>query len=101
MSSSHRPPRESSGSSTAAGAVATVPATAMSPLSCRATFLADLLTPADEVEHARTAELRFDIDIDLLAAATATMVDWLGDYQRTAGLDVGLFGASTGPWPRW
>jgi putative phosphoribosyl transferase len=24
------------------------------------------------------------------------MVDWLGDYQQTAGLDVGLFRASTG-----
>ena len=59
-----------------------------------ATVLADLLTPVEEVEDARTAELRFDID--LLAARTAAMVDWLGDYQQTAGLDVGLFGASTG-----
>ena len=55
-----------------------------------ATVLADLLTPAEE----RTAELRFDID--LLAARTAAMVNWLGDYQQTAGLDVGLLGASTG-----
>jgi hypothetical protein len=61
-----------------------------------ATVLADPLMPAEEAEDARTAELRFDINIDLLAAATAAMVDWLGDCQRTAGLDVGRFGASTG-----
>ena len=59
-----------------------------------ATVLADLLTPIEGVEDARTAELRFDID--LLAARTAAVVDWLGDYQQTAGLDVGHFGASSG-----
>jgi pimeloyl-ACP methyl ester carboxylesterase len=59
-----------------------------------ATVLADLLTPAEEIEDARTGALRFDIG--LLAARTAGMVDWLGAREPTSGLDVGLFGASTG-----
>ena len=59
-----------------------------------ATVLADLLTPAEELEDSRTSALRFDIR--LLAARTAEMVDWLLGHEATAGLDVGLFGASTG-----
>jgi putative phosphoribosyl transferase len=59
-----------------------------------ATVLADLLTPPEEREDSRTGSLRFDIG--LLAARTAGMVDWLQGHEATAGLDVGLFGASTG-----
>jgi dienelactone hydrolase len=59
-----------------------------------ATVLADLLTPSEELEDSRTGALRFDIG--LLAARTAGMVDWLRTQELTAGLDVGLFGASTG-----
>ena len=59
-----------------------------------ATLLADLLTPAEEIEDSRTGALRFDID--MLAARTLAMVDWLGNQESTAGLAVGLFGASTG-----
>jgi putative phosphoribosyl transferase len=54
----------------------------------------DLLTPAEEVEDSRIGALRFDIG--LLAARTSAIVDWVGLHQATAGLDVGLFGASTG-----
>ena len=59
-----------------------------------ATVLADLFTPAEEVEDSRSGALRFDIG--LLASRTAAMVDWVGAHEATAGLDVGLFGASTG-----
>jgi dienelactone hydrolase len=59
-----------------------------------ATMLADLLTTYENDFDARTAALRFDIG--LLAGRTATMVDWLGEYQSTARFEVGLFGASTG-----
>ena len=59
-----------------------------------ATLLADLLMPAEEVEDSRTGELRFDID--MLAARTVGMVEWLGVQQATADLAIGLFGASTG-----
>jgi putative phosphoribosyl transferase len=59
-----------------------------------ATVLADLLTPAEEHIDARTAELRFDIG--LLAARLAALTDWLGQYELTEGLGIGLFGASTG-----
>jgi pimeloyl-ACP methyl ester carboxylesterase len=59
-----------------------------------ATVLADLLTPAEEHVDARTAELRFDIG--LLATRLADLTDWLGQYEPTEGLGIGLFGASTG-----
>jgi pimeloyl-ACP methyl ester carboxylesterase len=59
-----------------------------------ATVLADLLTPDEEIEDSRTRALRFDIG--LLATRTAAMVDWVGAHQPTAGLGIGLFGASTG-----
>jgi pimeloyl-ACP methyl ester carboxylesterase len=59
-----------------------------------ATVLVDLLTPAEEVEDSRTGALRFDIG--LLAGRTAAIVDWVGIHRPSAGLDVGLFGASTG-----
>lgn len=59
-----------------------------------ATVLVDLLTPEEERLDARTGELRFDIG--LLATRVVEMVDWLGGHEPTAGLGVGLFGASTG-----
>lgn len=59
-----------------------------------ATVLVDLLTPAEEVVDARTGELRFDIG--LLAGRLVGLVDRLGEISETAGLPVGLFGASTG-----
>lgn len=59
-----------------------------------ATVLADLLTPAEEQLDARTAELRFDIG--LLAVRLVELTDWLTTHEPTAGLAIGLFGASTG-----
>jgi putative phosphoribosyl transferase len=58
------------------------------------TLLVDLLTPEEERRDIRTRELRFDIG--LLAGRLAAIVDWLAAEARTAGLPVGLFGASTG-----
>jgi pimeloyl-ACP methyl ester carboxylesterase len=59
-----------------------------------ATVLADLLTREEEQIDARTAELRFDID--RLAVRTTALADWVSEQEPTAGLSVGLFGASTG-----
>ena len=59
-----------------------------------ATVLADLLTPREEQLDARTGTLRFDIG--LLAARVTALTDWLVEHEPTAGLDLGLFGASTG-----
>jgi putative phosphoribosyl transferase len=59
-----------------------------------ATVLADLLTPREEQMDALTGELRFDIG--LLSARMAALTDWAVEDERTAGLGVGLFGASTG-----
>jgi putative phosphoribosyl transferase len=59
-----------------------------------ATVLADLLTPDEERLDARTAELRFDID--RLAVRTTALADWVSEQEPTAGLGIGLFGASTG-----
>ena len=59
-----------------------------------ATVLVDLLTPAEERADAATARLRFDID--LLADRLTALCDWLVDHEITAGLRIGLFGASTG-----
>jgi putative phosphoribosyl transferase len=59
-----------------------------------ATVLADLLTTEEELVDARTGALRFDIG--LLAGRVAALTDWLVEHERTAGLRVGLFGASTG-----
>jgi pimeloyl-ACP methyl ester carboxylesterase len=59
-----------------------------------ATVLADLLTREEEQIDARTAELRFDID--RLAVRTTALADWVSEQEATAGLSVGLFGASTG-----
>jgi dienelactone hydrolase len=59
-----------------------------------ATVLADLLTPEEERVDAQTGQLRFDIG--LLATRVIALVDWATHYDQTAGLPVGLFGASTG-----
>jgi pimeloyl-ACP methyl ester carboxylesterase len=59
-----------------------------------ATLLMDLLTAAEEREDARTARLRFDID--LLAQRLAGAIDSLVENPATSHLRIGLFGASTG-----
>jgi pimeloyl-ACP methyl ester carboxylesterase len=55
------------------------------------TVLADLLTAEEEMQDARTAELRFNIV--LLAGRVVGLVDWV---RRRHPLPLGLFGASTG-----
>jgi putative phosphoribosyl transferase len=59
-----------------------------------ATLLMDLLTAAEEREDARTARLRFDIN--LLARRLTGAIDWLVGNPATSHLRIGLFGASTG-----
>jgi putative phosphoribosyl transferase len=59
-----------------------------------ATLLIDLLTPHEEVIDARTAQLRFDID--LLAERLVDATDWLTQFPDTKDLPIGYFGASTG-----
>lgn len=59
-----------------------------------ATVLADLLTRDEEQVDMLTASLRFDID--LLAVRVMVLTDWMAGNEPTAGLGVGLFGASTG-----
>ena len=59
-----------------------------------ATVLADLLTADEERTDERTAQHRFDIE--LLTERVIALVDWLGEWHETAGLALGLFGASTG-----
>ena len=59
-----------------------------------ATLLLDLLTPEEDEVDIRTRQLRFDIP--MLAARLVSAIDWLGAQADTAGLPVGLFGASTG-----
>src|ERR1700675_3248207 len=56
-----------------------------------ATLLMDLMTSAEEREDARTARLRFDID--LLAQRLAGAIDWLVENPATSNLRNGLFGA--------
>ena len=58
------------------------------------TILTDLLTPAEEQQDVRTAELRFDID--LLADRLIGVTDWLHAQWSATGQPIGLFGASTG-----
>ncbi len=59
-----------------------------------ATLLIDLLTEEEGAVDQYTAHHRFDID--LLADRLIGATQWLSQDQRTAGLSVGLFGASTG-----
>ena len=58
------------------------------------TVLVDLLTPEEDRADRNTGRFRFDIR--LLAQRLTAIVDWVVDHDATAGLDVGLFGASTG-----
>lgn len=58
------------------------------------TVLVDLLTAEEDAVDARTAELRFDID--LLAGRLTGVVDWLAAEPALGRLPIGLFGASTG-----
>lgn len=55
-----------------------------------ATLLFDLLTAEEEGDRANV------FDIELLAARLANAVAWLDREPMTAGLPIGLFGASTG-----
>jgi putative phosphoribosyl transferase len=59
-----------------------------------ATLLLDLLTEAEERIDHMTAELRFDIPF--LTRRVTSSIDWVSGQQQTAGLNIGLFGASTG-----
>lgn len=59
-----------------------------------ATLLIDLLTADEEAVDLQTARLRFNIG--LLAERLVGAADWLGRHEATAGLPIGLFGASTG-----
>src|ERR1700731_3137254 len=58
-----------------------------------ATLLIDLLTLDEEVIDARTAQLRFDIE--LLAERLVGATDWLAQDPDTKELRIGYFGAST------
>ena len=59
-----------------------------------ATLLIDLLTLHEEVLDARTAHLRFDID--LLTERLVDATDWLTQFPDTRDFPIGYFGASTG-----
>lgn len=59
-----------------------------------ATLLIDLLTAAEEQRDVVTGELRFGLD--LLAGRLVAVVRWASRDAMTAGLPIGLFGASTG-----
>ncbi|KIH99142.1 hypothetical protein LP52_08315 [Streptomonospora alba] len=59
-----------------------------------ATLLIDLLTEDEDRVDQVTRELRFDIG--LLTRRLTAAIDWLSEDAQTAGLNVGLFGASTG-----
>ena len=59
-----------------------------------ATLLPDLLTDAEEAAERLGARLRFDIGV--LAGRLGAALDRLTTLTPTAGLPVGLFGASTG-----
>ncbi|MFC3286251.1 dienelactone hydrolase family protein [Litchfieldella rifensis] len=59
-----------------------------------ATLLFDLLTAQENEIDERTRELRFDIE--LIGKRMTGAVDWVAKAQEAQGLDIGLFGASTG-----
>lgn len=59
-----------------------------------ATLLMDLLTPEEEQVDDSTREHRFNIP--LLAERLAGAIRWLGQEKSTKGLNIGLFGSSTG-----
>lgn len=59
-----------------------------------ATLLLDLLTPLEERYDQERRDLRFDVE--RLSMRVVIAIDWLAEQDRTAGLDVGCYGASTG-----
>ena len=59
-----------------------------------ATLLVDLLTPQEEQIDRLSGQLRFDIE--MLAGRLVDATDWLARDERTRGLPLGYFGASTG-----
>ncbi|HEX7735971.1 MAG TPA: dienelactone hydrolase family protein [Ktedonobacteraceae bacterium] len=59
-----------------------------------ATLLIDLLTSQEEEEDRLNAQLRFAIP--LLSERVAGATRWLSTFPRTASLQIGYFGASTG-----
>lgn len=59
-----------------------------------ATLLLDLLTPREEEIDVHTREYRFDIG--RLAERLVGAARWLESQNDTAGLPIGMFGASTG-----
>ena len=59
-----------------------------------ATFLFDLLTPAEESEDALTGHLRFNIG--LLAQRLVTATQWMANHPQGRRSGLGYFGASTG-----
>ncbi|MGZ8868531.1 MAG: dienelactone hydrolase family protein [Thermoanaerobaculia bacterium] len=59
-----------------------------------ATLLLDLLTPSEEAIDARTAQLRFNVE--MLAQRLVGAIDWLAEQPDAGHLPIGLFGASTG-----
>lgn len=59
-----------------------------------ATLLFDLLTAEEQAADSQTQELRNDLA--LLAERVSSVVEWLAQQPATAGLPIGLFGASTG-----
>ena len=59
-----------------------------------ATLLMDLLSMEEQRIDEFTGELRFDIPF--LAQRVVGTVDWASEFERTQGLKIGLFGASTG-----
>ncbi len=54
----------------------------------------DLLTLQEDAVDQHTAQFRFDIP--LIGRRLTDVVDWLERASETSGLEVGLFGASTG-----
>lgn len=59
-----------------------------------ATLLFDLFTRQEEQQDAVTGELRFDIGF--LAERVVAVTHWLKEYNKTADMKLGYFGASTG-----
>ena len=55
-----------------------------------ATLLFDLLTPDEEADRSNV------FDIPLLAGRLISALSWISAEPKTAGLSIGLFGASTG-----
>ena len=59
-----------------------------------ATLLFDLLTPEEDAIDARTAELRFNIE--LLGERLVHATNWAKQQEQTRNLRIGYFGSSTG-----